>query len=622
MFDSFNLAVLQEVNARLGTGMADLPDEILEPILRAAVRSQQGGAVSMPQVTACRCVSRTWDRVLRGAMERVRLADNKVDAGSALAALRAYPRVRHVSLGHCLQDSNFDSGLLRGLAAEIPLLNSCDFELSFEWEGLPDLEHFLSHRTTLRALRLSFVEWDHPCQMLPSLAAMHALQDLHLEFEFSTRICTSEIESLAGLQSLTSLTLTYWCLSGPEAAWDSLARAVFNPRLTKLHLRCDRLPQLRAPMPLLEDLNVRIQTPVKGESCHHHQCFDFDSFLAANEVTPLWRCPCCYAPVSRRDLRLDCNFLAVLEQASGDPGVTKVRMKPSGEWAPVVEEEAEGVLAGPSASAARPARVAWGLPAVIELESDDDGGEEQPEGGQVGSGGDLRQAGEQSLSRDLTGVAQQGSAVVTASTMQQAASRARAAASSSSTLGAPAAARATSRQRQARSNASAKAARMNLMAAPTLEGVRPPRGQQQQQQQRMSMPPVVQPARLPPGVHVGAAAAGSSLKRKRPLQQEQQQVYHQEGHQQLCACFVTLVSGVPPLYFFRGAEHEYHQQLQQRSQTAGVPSGASAGGQVISSPKILQRLVYGAAASSPLRVPESALTLPDPHVCARGKWIS
>eukprot|EP00897_Mesotaenium_endlicherianum_P001141 jgi/Mesen1/11027/ME000098S10425 len=429
--------------------------------------------------------------------------------------------------------------------------------------------------------------------------------------------------------------------------------------------------------------NVRIQTPVKGESCRHHQCFDFDSFVDINQMVPLWRCPCCGDLLSPGDLRLDNSFLAVLEQARGDPGVTKVRMKPSGEWEPVVEEVAGGVPAGPSAGAAMPVRAAWELPAVIELESGEDGKEEQVGGGQDGGRGGAGQAGQQSLPGELTGGMQQDSPAVSdvelsrleleasmadrafppfypsapaagaggrseaphgpllrlpltaptaaagaevaaaasfriAQGAPAAAAPASAPAAAASTMqhvtsvraaaevdpsGVPSAAYAASQRWQAFLNKLVVAASKGQAAASVFGGMRPPLAQQQQS---TYVPPVVQPARqestpMGPSLSRDGASGGSSLKRKRPLQQAQQQLGLQ---QQQHACMVTPVSGAPPLYFFPGVEQEYqqhHQQLQQRSQTAGAPSGPWAGGQGVA--MLLAGRLAGICGSSACRGP-------------------
>ncbi|RYR10475.1 hypothetical protein Ahy_B05g078915 [Arachis hypogaea] len=54
---------------------------------------------------------------------------------------------------------------------------------------------------------------------------------------------------------------------------------------------------------------ARIKTPVKGCSCKHFQCFDFDNFINMNSRRPWWRCPHCNQHVSYEDIRLDRNMV-------------------------------------------------------------------------------------------------------------------------------------------------------------------------------------------------------------------------------------------------------------------------------------------------------------------------
>ncbi|KAL2236243.1 UNVERIFIED_CONTAM: E4 SUMO-protein ligase PIAL2 [Sesamum indicum] len=49
----------------------------------------------------------------------------------------------------------------------------------------------------------------------------------------------------------------------------------------------------------------RIRTPVKGHSCKHIQCFDFDNYVDINSRRPSWRCPHCNQHVCFADIRID-----------------------------------------------------------------------------------------------------------------------------------------------------------------------------------------------------------------------------------------------------------------------------------------------------------------------------
>ncbi|KAK2400670.1 E3 SUMO-protein ligase SIZ1 [Trifolium repens] len=59
---------------------------------------------------------------------------------------------------------------------------------------------------------------------------------------------------------------------------------------------------------------TRIKTPVKGCSCKHFQCFDFDNFIEINCKTPSWRCPHCNQYVCYTEIRLDRNMVEILEK--------------------------------------------------------------------------------------------------------------------------------------------------------------------------------------------------------------------------------------------------------------------------------------------------------------------
>ncbi|KEH22970.1 transcription factor-like protein [Medicago truncatula] len=59
---------------------------------------------------------------------------------------------------------------------------------------------------------------------------------------------------------------------------------------------------------------TRIKTPVKGRTCKHFQCFDFDNFIEINCYRPLWRCPHCNEYVSYTDICLDRNMVEILKK--------------------------------------------------------------------------------------------------------------------------------------------------------------------------------------------------------------------------------------------------------------------------------------------------------------------
>ncbi|CAM8881549.1 unnamed protein product [Rhodiola kirilowii] len=74
----------------------------------------------------------------------------------------------------------------------------------------------------------------------------------------------------------------------------------------------------------------RIKKPVKGHSCKHVQCFDFDNFVEINSRRPSWRCPHCNQHISFLDIRLDQNMVKVLSEVRDN--VDHVIISPDGSW--------------------------------------------------------------------------------------------------------------------------------------------------------------------------------------------------------------------------------------------------------------------------------------------------
>ncbi|KAF5935316.1 hypothetical protein HYC85_026445 [Camellia sinensis] len=77
----------------------------------------------------------------------------------------------------------------------------------------------------------------------------------------------------------------------------------------------------------------RIKTPVKGHSCKHLQCFDFDNFVDINSRRPSWRCPHCNQCVCYVDIRVDQNM--VLKEVGEN--VADVIISADGSWKAVEE---------------------------------------------------------------------------------------------------------------------------------------------------------------------------------------------------------------------------------------------------------------------------------------------
>ncbi|XP_047338477.1 E4 SUMO-protein ligase PIAL2-like isoform X2 [Impatiens glandulifera] len=74
----------------------------------------------------------------------------------------------------------------------------------------------------------------------------------------------------------------------------------------------------------------RIKTPVKGQSCKHHQCFDFNNFVEMNARRPSWRCPNCSQDLFLSDIRVDQTMVKILKEVN--ESVTDVIISIDGSW--------------------------------------------------------------------------------------------------------------------------------------------------------------------------------------------------------------------------------------------------------------------------------------------------
>nr|XP_016457245.1 PREDICTED: E4 SUMO-protein ligase PIAL2-like isoform X2 [Nicotiana tabacum] len=81
----------------------------------------------------------------------------------------------------------------------------------------------------------------------------------------------------------------------------------------------------------------RIKTPVKGHSCKHLQCFDFDNYVDINSRRPSWRCPHCNQHVCFTDIRIDQDMDKVLIEVGED--VTDVMISSDGSWKAIMESD-------------------------------------------------------------------------------------------------------------------------------------------------------------------------------------------------------------------------------------------------------------------------------------------
>ncbi|KAK4422567.1 E4 SUMO-protein ligase PIAL2 [Sesamum alatum] len=81
----------------------------------------------------------------------------------------------------------------------------------------------------------------------------------------------------------------------------------------------------------------RIKTPVKGHSCKHIQCFDFDNYVNINSRRPSWRCPHCNQHVCFTDIRLDQQMVKILKEAGAS--VSNIVVSSDGSWNAVMEDD-------------------------------------------------------------------------------------------------------------------------------------------------------------------------------------------------------------------------------------------------------------------------------------------
>ncbi|KAI9108345.1 hypothetical protein K1719_020536 [Acacia pycnantha] len=123
---------------------------------------------------------------------------------------------------------------------------------------------------------------------------------------------------------------------------------------------------------------TRLKTPVKGRSCKHYQCFDFDNFVKINSRRPSWRCPHCNQYFCYADICLDRHMVEVLKSV-GD-NVSEVVISADGSWKAVYKDDNDvdkmqndahnsgKEPAEPKESTCYPGN----LPNVLDLTNDDD----------------------------------------------------------------------------------------------------------------------------------------------------------------------------------------------------------------------------------------------------------
>ncbi|KAL1962044.1 hypothetical protein VTN77DRAFT_630 [Rasamsonia byssochlamydoides] len=111
-------------------------------------------------------------------------------------------------------------------------------------------------------------------------------------------------------------------------------------------------------------------TPVRGRSCTHRECFDLDTFLQTVVMTPATtgkRAPYLRCPICRKDARpsylLVDEFLievrSELERTQRLEHTRSIRVKADGSWEPVLEKETPQPSVGAGSGSVLPAKRNW-----------------------------------------------------------------------------------------------------------------------------------------------------------------------------------------------------------------------------------------------------------------------
>ncbi|XP_019169732.1 PREDICTED: E4 SUMO-protein ligase PIAL2-like isoform X2 [Ipomoea nil] len=80
-----------------------------------------------------------------------------------------------------------------------------------------------------------------------------------------------------------------------------------------------------------------IKTPVKGHSCKHLQCFDYENYVDINSRRPSWRCPYCNQPVCFTDIRIDQDIVKVLKDVGEN--TTHVIISSDSSWKAIMDSD-------------------------------------------------------------------------------------------------------------------------------------------------------------------------------------------------------------------------------------------------------------------------------------------
>eukprot|EP00897_Mesotaenium_endlicherianum_P003868 jgi/Mesen1/3509/ME000197S02529 len=233
------------VGRSLGTNIQEVPDDVLTLILECAWQDSRNEKLAAGRQ---RRVCRRWRKLVNCSAKSICLEKIIGDVGGSLRALGSFTTAIQVKLHHSGRPN--EDALLRGLATGFSQVMS--FHLTFTVKGmraLPALFHFLSQRTSLQELSLSFPSLDY------TQGEVRALME---QVDFSR------------LVHLKTLTLQYEGMKyEKEEDCLPLSRSILGlPQLQAFHLHVEdmrRLPlwlgELRAFASLSVNLGYEHQKP-------------------------------------------------------------------------------------------------------------------------------------------------------------------------------------------------------------------------------------------------------------------------------------------------------------------------------------------------------------------------
>eukprot|EP00897_Mesotaenium_endlicherianum_P003867 jgi/Mesen1/3508/ME000197S02527 len=230
-----------EARFSIGTTIQELPDDILTLILES---SWQGLGNKRQAVGRQRGVCKRWKKLVNCSAKDVYLEEVSKDAVGTLQALEAFTNVTQVRLQFSGRPN--ENALLQGLATGFPRVRA--FDIRFIHGGMgafSGLFHFLSHRTSLEELSLTFSS-----------------------FEYTNRLCRGLMEQVefSSLVHLKTLTLRY----GNIRIWKArdhlpLSRSILGlPQLQAFHLHVYDICHLP---PWLGELRAFASLSVDGILC-------------------------------------------------------------------------------------------------------------------------------------------------------------------------------------------------------------------------------------------------------------------------------------------------------------------------------------------------------------------